>query len=248
MRVSAEGFFLVNLAMNFACLSAASRGILFIRWERILLSSALGAYFALASERLRLPGWTDLPAACGMLAVAFPLSGRNALSASARALIVLVVMGRVAGAIAGIGGAAVWTLPVCAVAGAVCACASAGAFRSFPAYVRMRVRTGGQTRSFQALLDTGNIVTEAISGLSVLIADRRALGEIGQSTAERFVCYGAVGSVGEIGCVRPESLEYHNGLKWVRAPDMWLGIYPGVLRGGAHALAPGALLRDVGRR
>ena len=248
MRVSAEAFFLVNCAMNFAVLAAAARGMLFVRWARLLTASALGAAFALASERLGLPGWADAPAVLGALAVAFPLERRGAPGVIVRALTAAVVTGRVAGAASRAFGPAALTLLVGAAAGCACACASFRAFRSFPAYVRLRVSAGGHTRDFPALLDTGNTVTEAMSGLAVLIADRRVLGEIGERPAERYVSYGAVGSTGEIGCVRPERMEYHNGRKWVRAPDMWLGIYPGVLRGGTHALAPGALLTRLGRR
>ena len=248
MRVSAEAFFLLNCAMNFAVLAAASRGMLFVRWERLLTASALGAFFALASEWLSLPRWADVPAALGALAIAFPTGRRGAVGVTVRVLTAALVTGRVAAAISGRCGQALLTLFAGALAGLACALASFRAFRSFPAYVRLRVSAGGHTRDFPALLDTGNTVTEALSGLAVLIADRRALGEIGKSAAERYVSYGAVGSNGEIGCVRPERMEYHDGRGWVRAPDMWLGIYPGVLRGGAHALAPGALLTRLGRR
>ena len=248
MRVSAEGFFLVNLVMNFAMLAAAARGILFISWERLLAASALGAFCALVSESLRLKAWIDALAAGCMLAAAFPNGWRNALGLTARVLTAAVVMREIAGEVAGFGGAAVPSLLVSAAFGSACVCASSRAFRTFPAYVRIRVRAGGHTRNFPALLDTGNIVTEAASGLSVLIADKRALGKVGEFTTERFVRYGSVGSAGEIGCVRPETMEYHDGQKWVRAPDMWLGIYPGVLRGGVHALAPGTLLCNSVRR
>ena len=48
-----------------------------------------------------------------------------------------------------------------------------------------------------------------------------------------------IGGLGVIECLRTDRMEVNFSGKWRKAPDMWLGLYPGVMRGGVHALAPG---------
>lgn len=99
----------------------------------------------------------------------------------------------------------------------------------------------GLSRSFPALIDTGNRLREHRSGAPVLIAEEAALGEIlcGVDPAEcRTLPYGVLGSSGEILCFRPDALAFRAGGPLLRAPDCWVAVFPGRIPGRIRALAP----------
>ena len=256
MKASAEGYLLLNFVMDFLVLALAFRGICFLRWKRLFLASVTGAAYSLLDAAYRLPWWTDGIALMVMLAMANDRFGFQAnLRAWANAFLTAFLLKESAQIIlseengfipywAGIamGGAASLTL------------ISANARRRTRISIAMRACHAGEKRRFTALVDTGNLLTEPLSALPVVIVDERALGK--QSAERMFqncfrtVGFGAVGGNGQMKVLRPERLEIYNGGKWVKAPEMWLGLYPGSMSGGVHALAPGVAaegLRAEGR-
>lgn len=116
--------------------------------------------------------------------------------------------------------------------------------------VSMWLRTAEGSVRFRALVDTGNRLHEPISGLPVLIAEARALrralpeGFDAREAAKkpppgfRLVSYGVLGGAGTLACFKPESLLVTYGDGWLRAPDVWVAVYPGRIPGQVSALAP----------
>ena len=54
----------------------------------------------------------------------------------------------------------------------------------------------------------------------------------------RMVGYGALGAKGKLLCFKPERLMASYGDAWMRAPDVWVAVYPGQMPGKVTALAP----------
>ena len=232
MEVSAEGYLAVNFLFDFFLLCLPARGTWFFRPERLVPAALLGALSALAFETLALPGAAAFAAVVPMCLIAYPLAdGRRFLAASARVLLYAFVLagameaarrvgaGQAAQMLAGM--AAVWAVD-----------ALGRQLRPERDTVQLRVWSGGRWRRFAALVDTGNLLREPLSALPVLIADETALGT---------AAFRTVGGDGELSCVRTERMEVRVGERWKSAPDVWIGLYPGRLRGNVHALAPGVL-------
>ena len=59
----------------------------------------------------------------------------------------------------------------------------------------------------------------------------------------RLVAYGALGGSVKMACFRPDELLVCYGEGWLRAPDVWVAVYPGKMPGGAQALAPAVIGR-----
>lgn len=53
-----------------------------------------------------------------------------------------------------------------------------------------------------------------------------------------MVGYGALGARGKLLCFKPERLMASYGDAWMRAPDVWVAVYPGQMPGKVTALAP----------
>ena len=114
---------------------------------------------------------------------------------------------------------------------------------------------GGRQVSLKALIDTGNRLHEPISGLPVLIVEERAVKKMLPPSLDparpdkhlpprfRLVAYGALGGSGKMACFRPDELLVCYGEGWLRAPDVWVAVYPGKMPGGAQALAPAVIGR-----
>mgnify|MGYP004518685661 FL=1 len=246
MEVSAEGYLAVNFLFDFFLLCLPARGTWFFRPERLVPAALLGALSALAFETLALPGAAAFAAVVPMCLIAYPLAdGRRFLAASARVLLYAFVLagameaarrvgaGQAAQMLAGM--AAVWAVD-----------ALGRQLRPERDTVQLRVWSGGRWRCFAALVDTGNLLREPLSALPVLIADETALGRqtyraLAAQTGLRTAAFRTVGGDGELACVRPERMEVRVGERWKSAPDVWIGLYPGRLRGNVHALAPGVL-------
>lgn len=111
----------------------------------------------------------------------------------------------------------------------------------------------GQQARFTALIDTGNRLHEPISGLPVMIVEQRRIERLlpyGFCEGEahegfRRVAYGGMGGNGYLSAFRPDELLVNYSSGWMRAPAIWIGVYPGRMPGGVCALAP-ALLGTVG--
>lgn len=98
----------------------------------------------------------------------------------------------------------------------------------------------GRTASFRALIDTGNRLHEPISGLPVLIAENSLLQNFLQSLQIPFrsIAFGGLGGNGNVRCFRPDMVLIRRGDQFVRAPDVWVALYPGKFPGTSRALAP----------
>ena len=111
------------------------------------------------------------------------------------------------------------------------------------------VRKGGRQVRFTALIDTGNRLHEPISGLPVLIVEQRKILELlpREFRAEvpqagfRRVAFGGVGGNGHMNAFRPDALLVNYSDGWMRAPAVWIGVFPGYMPGDVCALAPAVL-------
>ena len=246
MEVSVEGYLAANFLFDFFLLCLSARGTWFLQLERLAPAALLGALSALAFEALALPGAAAFGALIPMCLLAYPLTdGRRFLTASVRVLLYAFVLAGAMEAVGRLGaGRAVQTLVGMAAAWAVDALSRQ--LRPERDTVQLRVWCAGRWKRFAALVDTGNLLREPLSALPVLIVDEAALGRQAYGTLAaqaglRTAAFRTVGGNGELACVRPERLEVRVGERWRLAPDLWIGLYPGRLRGNVHALAPGVL-------
>lgn len=248
MRVSAEGFLLASFVMNFLVLFSACRGTWFLRIRRLLAASAFGAICALLDALSLLPGWLSALSMALMLICAFPLRDFRLFSKTAlfSMCVALMSSGLIRAFFSGGAGRLASSFLGTAL-GCLLAVLLKGQLPLPGVHREVRVRAGirGRAAEFTALIDTGNLLTEPISALPVLIADEKALGraffrEGGKSDHTRRVEFGSVGGGGTMLLLKPDRMEMHNGRMWVLAPEMWLGLYPGRMNRGVHALAPGA--------
>lgn len=107
----------------------------------------------------------------------------------------------------------------------------------------VRVNISGHRLQLDALLDTGNMLREPLSGLPVIILDR----SLGPRLA---LCSGAVeipfstagGSISTVRAVPAEHIEVLRGGKWKSPGDMYLAACEGKLTGGVEALLPPSAL------
>ena len=261
MEVSIEYYLLVNLGMNLLALSVIARCRGEVRWTALICAAAVGALYAVLMQlkpfgALRHP---LLRAALTLLmaGIAMRPSGvRDALGAAAMLL----------GASALLGGAQLAARELVRVrAGAALSLGGvlgtalllflfrAKARRVEQWEVQVVAVKGGQQARFTALIDTGNRLREPISGLPVMIVEQKRIDRLlpyGFSGEEarvgfRRVAYGGVGGNGYLSVFRPDELLVNYSTGWMRAPAIWIGVYPGRLPGGVCALAP-ALLGTVG--
>ena len=247
MLISAEEFLFINFCMDFLFLYLASRGTWFLNWLRLITASVFASAYALWDAIHGCFGVLDILALVAVWLIAFPVrDARLFLKTAALSFTGLMVFGSsvrigiqlgertlVSGAIGALLGAAIMTM-------------AKAAFQKMSAgtKARFRVRFSECTAEFTAVIDTGNLLIEPISALPVLIADEKALGkrfgDFARSNGKlRKAAYASVGGLGVIECLRTDRMEVNFSGKWRKAPDMWLGLYPGVMRGGVHALAPG---------
>lgn len=118
--------------------------------------------------------------------------------------------------------------------------------------VTVLLSLGGRFTRFQALIDTGNRLHEPISGLPVLIAESALLQNLlpdqnSVSLPLRRVSFGVLGSAGTLRCFHPDTVLICRGDQLVRAPDVWVAIYPGKIPGASRALAPPSFAIIPGR-
>lgn len=186
---------LLNFSMDFLLLWTAGRALrLNTPLWRLLLASLLGGVYASAMV-LRLPAllWS-LPAAVLfsllMLAVAYPGRGRRAFL-RLTAVFYLVACAAAGAALAAAGlmqgrqwpggltsvrwAALLMALPVALIVARRSYAALRRAWSRDNFQARLQVEAAGRRASLTALIDTGNDLTEPLSGLPVVVADYRAL-------------------------------------------------------------------------
>lgn len=111
--------------------------------------------------------------------------------------------------------------------------------------ITIKVSKNGVSDSFEALIDTGNRLTEHLSALPVLIAEEKAVPHLSEilhtlGTSEiRTLGFGVLGSGGEMACFRPDEIRiYIDGQFISFGPACWIGIFEGIIPGPTQALAP----------
>lgn len=260
MRVSIEEYLLINFLMDALILMLTVRGTYFINPARIFAAAALASGYALMDAYRGYSFPLDACALVVMLLTALPWENPGRFLRSCLVFVagsflmsgcVRFFLLRGAGTLlSGAAGAICASLGVAAAKGVL--------FEARPELsVLVRVRIGSVVSRFTAIVDTGNLLKEPLSALPVLIADRKALGRAlhGEALSMpllREVEYASVSGIGRLKCIRADSVQIRRRGKWVRAPDVWLGVHPGVMSGGVHALAPGVfnsrfgILRDGG--
>ena len=237
--MSIELFFLINQMADLSILAAVSRGFGAFRLRRVWLAATVSAlYGLLAAAR---PGWGAPGVQALMLTgVAMVALGRASPVRAAPCAAALAATALVTGACAGRCGipAGVCVLAAPAVCSATlrsqrlnAACPSAD----------IEVRAGGGTARFRAWVDTGNRLTEPLSGQPVLIVSRGLIDRVLPQAGFRRVAYGSVGGGGTLACFRPDRIYITRAGRRRRAPDAWIAVYPERLPGPAQALAPAVL-------
>ena len=237
--MSIERFLAVNLMMDLPLLAIVARSMHALRWRNLLAATALALlYGALAAAR-PVP-WRAPP--CQLLALvptSLALLGHRRARRLGEAMLLLA-----AGGLFAAGWAA--ALRLCSAPQALGACPGLMALL----YTRRRVRErweaelfltyAGRSARFPALIDTGNLLREPLSGLPVLIVEARLLGDLPPESGFRTVHYGGMGGGGALQCFRPEAI-------WCggrRMPDAWVALSPAPLPGPCRAIAPCAFANE----
>ncbi len=246
MRVAIEEFILINFLMDFLFLYLASRGTWFFSLKRLLWASLLGSIYSLIALINRLPPFFHSLSFALMTLTAFPIRDKGLfLRTVFIAFTGLFVLGSAVRLSLKNGGGTLLMGIIGAGAGAVLVSVMKAAFEKTgnerQAY--FFVRLGESFSEFSAIIDTGNLLKEPLSALPVLIADEQALGKSFLSRAQkeknaRQAAYASIGGDGKMMLIRADEIRVNVSGRWVHAPDMWIGIYPGRMRGGVHALAP----------
>lgn len=252
--LSAEGFILKNLLMNIIVMSVSARCIGHIRWHRVTAAAVTGTAYAFAAYSWCGGTWMRSLWAqilC-MVLLAVILFGHRF-----RGYAVLVLIGSLifSGGIMTVlslwlkGGMLMLTGWICIAALVFIGDRVKADEQNVQSHVAVRIGTRMGSVTLQTLVDTGNRLTEPLSGLPVLIAEAEALERIVDSSCLysasrrlppgfRLVRYGVLGGEGEMRCFRPESVCIYTSGRWCEAPDVWIAVYHGELPKDIEALAP----------
>jgi stage II sporulation protein GA (sporulation sigma-E factor processing peptidase) len=106
----------------------------------------------------------------------------------------------------------------------------------------VRVWSGGRRYDLDALLDTGNMLHEPLSGLPVMIVDRSLEARLVAGRAVEIPFGTAAAGASTVRAVPAERVEVYRGGRWRAACDMYLAACAGRLAGGVEALLPPAAL------
>ena len=113
----------------------------------------------------------------------------------------------------------------------------------------------GVTARFQAMIDTGNRLTEPLSGLPVLVAEEALVKPMLPAGFDptnaldtlpygfRIAAFGGLGGEGALACFMPECIHTVYEGKVRSISNVWVAVYPGALPGRLRALAPASLIR-----
>lgn len=245
MAVSVEMYFLVNLSMDALALFVVARGRGRVSAKRLFAAAGLGAMYATLAQ---LPVFHILRAmplmlmpALGMAYIALPRSGVRQYAISALSMLAGFIF---------LGGVQLVTLRL--ITGNPVPALVLGALLGGMALLVMNARRQsrlvtwevsvyfsyrGREARFRALIDTGNRLREPISGLPVLIVERALIGDMPMD-GTRHLSFGALGGSGKMPCFMPDILLIRYSDGYMKAPDIWIAAYDGIIPGGVHALAP----------
>lgn len=260
MRLSVESVFFVNFLLDALTIVATVRHRIRLRPARVFGAAAFGGLAAAYLTIIRAGDvWRvlfALLAAPVMIRIAAGrTSTRTLLGLCAAFIAVSAFMAGIMGILSGI---SFWASLIVCVVSAVVADAVLGlrrrALDTWEAWVELRYR--GKSTRFRAIVDTGNHLTEPVSGLPVMIVSCDTIWEILPDAFSprdavqtlppsfRLVGYGGVGGTGELGCFMPDELKADTGRGDKPMGDIWIAVYPGALPGNAVALAPPSFLNS----
>ena len=246
MTSSVEASFLVNFAVDAALIGVVARANGCFCMRRVALGALIGALYALAvsqiSARLAHPAVQLALAAPVALIVSGDPDPRRWGAVAFQLLCGALLLG---GAGMLLPESLRTAVPLALAAGLV-------AFSLLLNLRRKRLNgwevtvflsVQGRTAGFRALIDTGKRLREPVSGLPVLIAESALLknllvSDTGGAPPCRFIAYGALGGGGTVRCFHPDAVLIRRGDRLVRAPEVWVAVYPGRMPGPTRALAP----------
>lgn len=260
MRLSVESVFFFNFALDVLALVAALRSRVRLRPARLftagLFGALVGSYLAITEPADAVRVLSAIAAAPMMVRIASGGIGAQALIGASAAL--LAVSALMAALIGAVSGASLWAFFAAAALSALLAGAVMGLRRkslnTWEANVSLHFR--GARTCFRALVDTGNRLTEPLSGLPVMLVAHASIAALLPAEFDpaeplttlprgfRMVGYGGVGGAGQLGCFMPDALHADTGRGFRRMGEIWIAVYPGRLPGSAKALAPPTFLSN----
>ncbi len=253
--MSIEAFIAANLLMNIAVLSISARCMGHIRWKRVLSAAVIGTAYAAAAYLWWEKSWLRSAAAqfiCLLLMAAVLFKHRRRRRHALMYLLAsLVLTGGIMTLLSRwLSGGWLLLIGWITMAAAVFMGDRLKDSRQVDqSRICVRIDTRMGSTEVEALVDTGNRLTEPISGLPVLIVEDQLLRGIIDASCLypygkrlppgfRVVRYGVLGGEGEMRCFRPKSVCVRATKGWIEAPDVWIGIYPGRMPNDIEALAP----------
>lgn len=242
MAHSLETYFLVNFAVDTALSGVIARANECFRLSRVLFCGFLGAYYAVLTESVSARLSNPLIQMILLIVLSMILCGNP--SAARWRLIALQLFGSamILGGLGSLRPVSGRGFPLLLGAGLILTgilfSQRSRQMRTWE--VSVLVSLHGKSSSFTALIDTGNRLHEPLSGLPVLVAESNLLSNLISSDriAYRSVAFGALNGKGSLKCFRPDMVLIRRGDRFVRAPDVWIGVYPGTIPGISRALAP----------
>ena len=234
-----ERYFFINLLMDFSICAAVAWSLGCFRLRRVASASALGASYALLARAAPIAAALPVQLAL-LLPIALLLVGRGPLLLAMAAGLSLPTTALATGACAilfGMGRFGAVMLPLPALM-SLAPRLRKSAITALPATFEVHCR--GATARFPACVDTGNRLTEPLSGEPVLIASAKLVEGVLPARGYRQVCYGSVGGGGALACFRPEALYILQNGRRRRMPEAWIAVFPDRLPGAFQALAPAA--------
>lgn len=233
--MSIELYFLINLLADFSLIAATARSLGHLRLRRAGPAAALSALYGILAQ--------GLPALAGppvQLILLIPLSMLVTRRASPREGAIFALSLTITAIVTGTCAAYGRNTPLAlAAAPMLCGAVTRARRRSMAApNARIEVVNRGRTSVLRACIDTGNRLTEPLSGQPVLIASARLIQGILPDAGFREVAYGSVGGMGTLKCFRPDRIYIDFDGDRRRAPDTWIAVFPARLPGPVQALAP----------
>jgi|GEM_PF-742792 len=258
MRVSLELFLINNFLMNVIVMGVCARSVGQIHWGKVCFAAGFGTLYAAAMQFSPYRALAALPIRMLVFflltVIAFRADRLREVPASmARfAACTLFVGGVMYTARQWTGGQSWMGLLIAApVAGIALLLATGERNRRIDQWeVRLMMRSDYGVARLSALIDTGNRLREPVSGLPVVIVEHRCVKRLlpagfslegavqNLPPGFRVASYGALGGGGKLLLMRPREIFLSYGEGWVRAPDIWVGLYPGKIPGQVQALAP----------
>lgn len=242
MAHSLEAYFLVNFAVDAALSGVIARANECFRLSRILFCGFLGACYAILIESVSARLANPLIQMVLLIILSIILCGDPSMARWRPIALQLFGGAMILGGIGSLHCVSGRTLPLLLGAGLILTgilfSQRSRLMRAWEVSVLVSLR--GKSSSFTALIDTGNRLHEPLSGLPVLVAESGLLRDLLSSDriAYRSVAFGALNGKGSLKCFRPDMVLIRRGDRFVRAPDVWIGVYPGTIPGVSRALAP----------